>query len=494
MPSSSTITSQDKSRIKSELPNSNYKIFTATVARIYYAYPSPTGWTYTGLQGGLAFVRDNNKGGFYFKMVDLSGTRGVIWQHEIYEGDFEYYKDREFFHSFPGDDCQIGFVFADASEANVLFKKVQTRSKHAINKPNATSAKPAKKKSNKPGRIDKSQISLPQQDSFKHVSHMGYDAEKGFVSAGVDPSWTNILQDITSRFGISRQELEDNIDLVEQFMREHPEGTRQSPPAPPRSGPGKRKAPPPPPAPRRAGHQKTDSTTSIAQVPAPPVSAPTPPPPPPPPPAPPSRPQAEIPQPPARPVVPPPAVAPPPPPPPPPVAPPPPPGRSAPPPAPPAIPPARQTPSVPPPPPSRPSVPPPPPPPGRGAPVPPPPPPPPPAPPVGGSGPPPPPPPPPAPSGPSAGPPAGIPAPLAGRGDLLASIRSTGGIAALRKTDQTPARSPPPPPVAAAEEEPSAPGGAAAGGDLAASLAQALRKRKENLGEDSDDEDDEDWD
>ena len=45
---------------------------------------------------------DKNTGGFGFKLVDLLGTRGVIWEHEIWE-PFEYNMDRPFFHSFAGD-------------------------------------------------------------------------------------------------------------------------------------------------------------------------------------------------------------------------------------------------------------------------------------------------------------------------------------------------------------------------------------------------------
>lgn len=103
MPSNSTVTSSDKSKIKAYIPESTYKIITGTVARIYYAYPEPTQWAYSGLQGALVFVLDKSKRIFWFKLVDLTGTRGVIWQHELYKGEFDYYKDREFFHSFAGD-------------------------------------------------------------------------------------------------------------------------------------------------------------------------------------------------------------------------------------------------------------------------------------------------------------------------------------------------------------------------------------------------------
>ena len=105
MPSQSTFTSDEKAKVKSAIPvsPSTNKIFSATLARIYYAYPpSSNEWAYTGVQGGLAFVKDQTSTALYFRMVDIEGTRGVIWEHELYEG-FEYNPDRAFFHSFPGD-------------------------------------------------------------------------------------------------------------------------------------------------------------------------------------------------------------------------------------------------------------------------------------------------------------------------------------------------------------------------------------------------------
>ncbi|KAL0065492.1 hypothetical protein AAF712_007556 [Marasmius tenuissimus] len=99
------------------------KIFTASLARIYYAHPSPSEWSYTGLQGALAFTRDNTTNGCSFKLVDLQGTRGVIWEFECWKG-MDYWADRSWFHTFPGDECMVGFVFADESEAKGFYKKV----------------------------------------------------------------------------------------------------------------------------------------------------------------------------------------------------------------------------------------------------------------------------------------------------------------------------------------------------------------------------------
>ena len=110
MPTSSTLSSSDKTRIKSNIPPAQFKILTATLARIYYAYPNPQKWSYTGLQGGLAFAKDVKTGAYFFKLVDMQGTRGVIWEHEM-PLEEEYSKDRGFFHSFAGDvSIWLGFV------------------------------------------------------------------------------------------------------------------------------------------------------------------------------------------------------------------------------------------------------------------------------------------------------------------------------------------------------------------------------------------------
>lgn len=109
MPTQS-LNTDEKAKIKSAIPPSSNKIFGAALARVYYAYPQPDKWSYAGLQGALVFAKDNSNNAFFFKMVDLDGTRGVIWEHELYE-DLEYNPDRAFFHSFAGDVCDIVLLF-----------------------------------------------------------------------------------------------------------------------------------------------------------------------------------------------------------------------------------------------------------------------------------------------------------------------------------------------------------------------------------------------
>jgi len=75
----------------------------------------------------------------------------------------------------------------------------------------------SKKKSMKGGKIDKSTISGPASGSFKHVAHMGYDAEKGFSSKNVHPSWIAFFGQLESQ-GVERKVTAQNMDFIEGFM------------------------------------------------------------------------------------------------------------------------------------------------------------------------------------------------------------------------------------------------------------------------------------
>ncbi|GAA5824313.1 hypothetical protein JCM5353_007018 [Sporobolomyces roseus] len=482
MPSTSTLTSSEKSLIKKHGPTgSGDKIHAAAIGRVYYAYPDPARWSYSGISGAITFGW--GQGGGWLKVIDLAGTRGNIWQHGIVD-DMNYYQDRTFFHTFPSDDCMIGLSFASESEASELFKKISMRHKYAAKYNQASSSggggsstaiKSPSKSKKKKGGIDKSMIGAPS--GFNHVAHMGFDSEKGFTSNNIDPSWERLLSQLESQ-GISRTQILKN----ETFIRNYVEGS---------GGPN---AAPPPPAAASSGPAFAPRAPS-SRAPAPPLpssSKRVPPPAPPsrtpgghtvkrkPPPAPASR----------NSVVPPAASNVPPPPPLPPAR-----GNVPPPPPPPAM--RGNVPPPPPPPPARGAVPPPPPPPpARGAPGAPPPPPPPP----GRPGAPPPPPP------PSAA--MSIPAGQDGRSNLLASIQGA-GIGGLKKTDKTAIETDrslvalgvvggaAAGGTAAAVASSSGGGGddAGGGGDLASALAAALSQRKGNMGDsDEEEESDDEWD
>ncbi|BGP19598.1 hypothetical protein JCM10213_002861 [Rhodosporidiobolus nylandii] len=461
MPSTSSLTSTEKSVIKrAALSGPGDKIHAAAICRVYYAYPDPAKWSYSGISGACVFGW--GQGGGWLKVVDLAGTRGVIWQHGVVE-DMPYYQDRTFFHTFPGDDCMIGLAFSSESEAGELFKKLSLRHKYAakFSQSSSSAAKTfsssgGKKKKGK-GGIDKSMIGAPT--NFNHVAHMGFSSEEGFSSRNIDPSWERLLTQLEGQ-GISRTQILKN----EAFIRNFVEGSG----GPSAALPASSSVPPPPPPPGRAPPPAAP-TSAGKRVP---------------PPAPPSRTPGGH------------SVK---------RKPPPPPSRVAAPSAPPA-PPARG--SAPPPPPPPPA------PPARGGAVPPPPPPPPPA--RGGAPPPAPPPPPPGRPGapPPPPPPPSAPPPAAGgqdsRGALLASIQGA-GIGGLRKTDKSAIENAgslasmgiaagvvgaggAAATAAAISAAPPA-GGDSGGGDLASALAAALSQRKGNMG-DSDEEgedSEEDW-
>ncbi|KIY61429.1 PH domain-like protein, partial [Cylindrobasidium torrendii FP15055 ss-10] len=248
MPSQSTLGKEEKDKVKSAIPVASNKIFYATLARVYYAHPRPNEWSYSGMQGALAFAKNNTNGIMTFKLVDLTGTRGVIWEHEVYDG-LDYFADRAFFHSFPGDECMIGFVFSEEAEAKNFWKKVIKR------KDEKSAGKPAPEKKKKASKgagskIDKSLISGPKTGSFVHVAHMGYDADTGFTSKGVDPSWTAFLSSLEGQ-GIDKEVIAQEMDFIKDFVRQHPEPAKKAKPSKPPPPPSRKAAEPPAPPPPR---------------------------------------------------------------------------------------------------------------------------------------------------------------------------------------------------------------------------------------------------
>ncbi len=158
----------------------------------------------------------------------------------------------------------IGLVYTDESEAKQMLKMVEKQKKasgctiprvsvstyihlHYLDKSKSGSPKKAKKSA--AGKVDKSKISGPQSGSFKHVSHMGYDSEKGFISDGVDPSWMTFLNQLQSH-GVDKAVIENNMDFIKDFIRE-----AQTKPVP-------KKTPPAAPA----AQEETARTSSAAQT------------------------------------------------------------------------------------------------------------------------------------------------------------------------------------------------------------------------------------
>ena len=124
------LTAADKEKVKRAVPKASNKVVDATIARLYIAYPDPSQWTYTGLVGAIVLTDDLVGHTFFLKLVDVVGSRGVLWDQELYV-DFQYHQDRKFFHTFEMEDCLAGLLFEDTNDAAHFFKRVTTRQKHA---------------------------------------------------------------------------------------------------------------------------------------------------------------------------------------------------------------------------------------------------------------------------------------------------------------------------------------------------------------------------
>jgi Wiskott-Aldrich syndrome protein len=259
---------------------------------------------------------------FFFRFVHLKSS-SIIWEQEVYK-DFQYLQERPFFHTFATDNCMVGLSFADDHEALAFYSKVVSRENLQVQRKQKASAAtaPAKPsvtaapvssaslaggtlgrtsisdKSKKP-KFDKTQIGAPT--NFRHLTHVGYDPEKGFSTMNIPPEWKNIFKDA----GVTEKQLEDKetAKFIYEFMtknqstqneqprpapavpaqapslpdRSEPTNTpsRKAPPPPPsRTAPGPQPKGPPPPPPSRA--RPSESVPNVPPGPALPSRAPAP--------------------------------------------------------------------------------------------------------------------------------------------------------------------------------------------------------------------------
>lgn len=66
---------EDEAVIDRCIPKSVSKQHAKGVARLYVAYPDPSKWKYTGLQGAVVLCEDTTVPSLWLKMVDISVSR-----------------------------------------------------------------------------------------------------------------------------------------------------------------------------------------------------------------------------------------------------------------------------------------------------------------------------------------------------------------------------------------------------------------------------------
>ncbi|XP_067269826.1 actin nucleation-promoting factor WAS isoform X1 [Pseudorasbora parva] len=97
----------------------------SAVVQLLMAVPSePNHWT-PQQSGVVCFVKDSHLRSFFIRLYDIKAGK-LVWEQEIYN-QLMYQKVRPFFHTFPGDDCQVGLNFADVTEAENFFTVVEDK-------------------------------------------------------------------------------------------------------------------------------------------------------------------------------------------------------------------------------------------------------------------------------------------------------------------------------------------------------------------------------
>lgn len=319
---------------------------TAIVQLFYTQSPDHVHWVKKDT-GVMCFIKDNHRRSYFFRMYCLNRCK-LIWEQELYI-NFEYKCAQNCFHMFEIEDCIAGLNFASENEAltmkNVIMEKIaikkqrreERKSRSSLqckstiqpisdprkppynNNSNSTDIynaplnnmqnvpRSGRNKKKQPGtRITKDDIGLPA--NFVHISHVGWDPNKGFDINVEDPA----LKKFFNKAGVSDRQLEDKEtrDFIYDFIYTHggldaaksealeaikspypPPPSIQIPPTPPpvpARTPVNRSAPPPPPTkakvppPQVRGHppprpdpiQSIPEPPSMSYVPPPPVPPP----------------------------------------------------------------------------------------------------------------------------------------------------------------------------------------------------------------------------
>ena len=219
------ISSQDKEVVKRVVPKSSNKIIDAAIVRLYVTYPDKDEWKWTGLTGALILVDDLIGHTFFFKLVDIIGKQGIIWDHELWV-DFQYSQDRLFFHSFESDDYSIGFLFDDKSDAQHFYKRVINRHKHAskltIQNNNAVEARkrPDEIKNSRGFRgenINNNNNETDNSDTIFNEQRMRRAKGVLYYDNEPPPEWRSFYRELEN-MGITEDMIAENREFIKDYI------------------------------------------------------------------------------------------------------------------------------------------------------------------------------------------------------------------------------------------------------------------------------------
>ncbi|KAI1140732.1 hypothetical protein F5Y05DRAFT_284342 [Hypoxylon sp. FL0543] len=308
----SILSEEDKETVRRVVPKHTNKIHAVAVARLYVAYPNPSKWTYTGLQGAIVLSNDLVGNTYWLKLVDVSPAgRGVIWDQEIFD-TWSYNQDRTFFHTFELEECLAGLSFVDEKEAKQFKKKMDEREKNASKATKNTPFGGASQQHHKTGFFGSifgghrhSSAPTPPESPRNSVppSHPHERSSSGNTNGfhkppsrfakleAYDPNWRENFGNFLSEQGLTDEFIRENQDFIVEFLKEQGGGITNGagapapapPPPPPPSastaslnggshghGHGHGRAPPPPPPPANPRSTSESLTSSGSRRGAPP--------------------------------------------------------------------------------------------------------------------------------------------------------------------------------------------------------------------------------
>ncbi|XP_050972976.1 LOW QUALITY PROTEIN: actin nucleation-promoting factor WAS [Labeo rohita] len=121
---SSLLSPQENERLEDLLGRRCVSLSSAVV-QLLMALPSESNrWT-PQQSGVVCFVKDSPQRSFFIRLYDIKAGK-LVWEQEIYN-QLMYKGPGLFFHTFPGDDCQVGLNFADVAEAESFFAVVEEK-------------------------------------------------------------------------------------------------------------------------------------------------------------------------------------------------------------------------------------------------------------------------------------------------------------------------------------------------------------------------------
>uniref|UniRef100_A0A673HP48 Wiskott-Aldrich syndrome protein-like n=1 Tax=Sinocyclocheilus rhinocerous TaxID=307959 RepID=A0A673HP48_9TELE len=219
---SSLLSPQENERLEHLLGRRCVSLSSAVV-QLLMALPSePNRWT-PQQSGVVCFVKDSPQRSFFIRLYDVKAGN-LVWEQEIYN-QLMYRRTKPFFHTFPGDDCQVGLNFADVAEADSFFAVVEEKISQRNNRfgsgtPTSSAMPPLvlsnsqnqitpskskkdkkekdKKSKKKGSKLLKGDIGTPS--GFTHVSHLGMGPNN------LDPELMKVL----SCAGISEADMNDS--------------------------------------------------------------------------------------------------------------------------------------------------------------------------------------------------------------------------------------------------------------------------------------------